>query len=158
MARKYSKLTRPAAVENLKRLREQLAIQDMTAQQMADFLVRVRRMGQEYAAKLHNDGETYICGWVKKAQGGDWAPKYRLGVGRDKPKPKRMTSSQVSKRYRERMAKNDPAKYMDWVQKNKLAARKRRAATRKSMARGVKPDPLLAWVIRVNQPTGEKKC
>ncbi len=75
----------------------------MTVIGLSDLLSRHKSSVGKNVTKLHADGFIYISGWVRgEDTDGDAAPKYSIRESEDqvdKPKPKRLSKSEIFKRY-----------------------------------------------------------
>ena len=56
----------------------------------------------EYIAALHKEHVIHIVNWTRENKSTLWIPAYRLGAGKDKPRPRHLTSSEIMKAYRAR--------------------------------------------------------
>ena len=82
----------------------------------------VPQWGHWILSKLHKNGEIHIAKW-QRGDSGPPRPLFAWGSGTDAPKLKAMTRAQLSRRYRKRIAANNPDKAVAQSERKNLKQR-----------------------------------
>lgn len=142
------KFTSTSSQIKMDRLRELLKAGQLTRVEMAKKLECSSDTIGRYLRQMRNPRhrEVRIAHWERNLDGGQPTAFYGYGSEKDAAKPKPYTESQLARRYYQKMKREEPAKYVAYLERAKHRAKVKHRTMKGQPL--VPADPMLAWIPR----------